>query len=112
MPEQDKAPTVPARAKQVADTGRIAATRAQGGSFGLMERMVSALVSGVKEGCWAFFLADVWLFAITQPTSCETLPMRKLPTGEPYAGKPLVRFGGRGRRQPLPTPINDMATRT
>src|SRR6266700_2869100 len=26
----------------------------------------------------------------------ETLPMRKLPTGEPYAGKPPVRFGGRG----------------
>ena len=26
----------------------------------------------------------------------ETLPMRKPPTGEPYAGKPPVRFGGRG----------------
>jgi hypothetical protein len=30
--------------------------------------------------------------------------MRKLPTGEPYAGKPHVRFGGRGG-QPFPTPI-------
>ena len=29
------------------------------------------------------------------------------PTGEPDAGDPQVRFGGRGRRKPLPTPIND-----
>jgi hypothetical protein len=34
-----------------------------------------------------------------------TPPMRKPPTGEPYAGKPPVRFGGRGGRQPFPTPI-------
>jgi hypothetical protein len=31
--------------------------------------------------------------------------MRKLPTGEPCAGDPHARFGGRGRRQPFPTPI-------
>jgi len=31
--------------------------------------------------------------------------MKKPPTGEPYAGKPPVRFGGRGRRKPIPTPI-------
>jgi len=30
--------------------------------------------------------------------------MRKLPTGEPYAGKPPVRFGGRGGES-LPYPI-------
>ena len=30
----------------------------------------------------------------------ETLPMRKPPTGEPYAGKPHVRFGGRGGANP------------
>ena len=35
----------------------------------------------------------------------ETVPMRKPPTGEPYAGKPPVRFGGRGGREPIPTPI-------
>lgn len=35
----------------------------------------------------------------------ETVSMKKLPTGEPYAGKPPVRFGGRGRRKPIPTPI-------
>ena len=35
----------------------------------------------------------------------ETVSMKKPPTGEPYAGKPPVRFGGRGRRKPIPTPI-------
>src|SRR5476649_1565095 len=35
----------------------------------------------------------------------ETVSMKKLPTGEPYAGKPPVRFGGRGRRKPIPTRI-------
>jgi len=30
--------------------------------------------------------------------------MRKLPTGEPCAGEPHARFGGRGRRKPFPTP--------
>jgi hypothetical protein len=37
--------------------------------------------------------------------------MKKLPTGEPYAGKPPVRFGGRGGRQPFPTPIDSMRAR-
>ena len=31
--------------------------------------------------------------------------MRKPLTGEPYAGEPHVRFGGRGRREPFSTPI-------
>ena len=35
----------------------------------------------------------------------ETVSMKKPPTGEPYAGKPPVRFGGRGRRKPIPTHI-------
>jgi hypothetical protein len=30
--------------------------------------------------------------------------MRKLPTGEPCAGEPHARFGGRGRRKPFPDP--------
>jgi hypothetical protein len=32
----------------------------------------------------------------------------ELPTGEPYAGEPPVRFGGRGGRtqSAVPTPIN------
>ena len=31
--------------------------------------------------------------------------MLKPPTGEPCAGEPHARFGGRGGRQPFPTPI-------
>ena len=36
----------------------------------------------------------------------ETLPMRKPTTGEPYAGEPHVRFGGRGG-SPLGSPLPD-----
>src|SRR5262249_39728362 len=32
--------------------------------------------------------------------------MRKPPTGEPCAGEPPARFGGRGGREPFPTPIH------
>ena len=39
------------------------------------------------------------------PCVGEPIPMRKLPTGEPCAGEPHARFGGRGRRKPFPTPI-------
>ena len=39
------------------------------------------------------------------PTCSETTPMRKPPTGEPYAGKPPVRFGGRGGPN-LPDPYH------
>ena len=43
------------------------------------------------------------------PSHClcagETLPMWKPTTGEPYAGEPHVRFGGRGGPKPFPTPI-------
>jgi len=31
--------------------------------------------------------------------------MRKPSTGEPCAGEPHARFGGRGGRKPFPTPI-------
>ena len=37
--------------------------------------------------------------------------MRKLPTGEPCAGEPPARFGGRGGREPFPTPIITERTR-
>src|SRR5882762_1703214 len=33
--------------------------------------------------------------------------MRKPATGEPYAGEPHVRFGGRGGQKAFPTPIVD-----
>src|SRR5699024_12707637 len=35
----------------------------------------------------------------------QSAPMWKPSTGEPCAGEPHARFGGRGRREPSPTPI-------
>src|SRR6266566_1396420 len=34
-----------------------------------------------------------------------SIPMRQPPTGEPCAGKPPARFGGRGKDSFVPTPI-------
>src|SRR6516162_10671024 len=68
--------------------------------------MVSASVTTSSEA-WAVHTQV--LFAHVRPlvsygvTCSETLPMRKLPTGEPYARKPHVRFGGRGGES-LPDP--------
>jgi hypothetical protein len=39
--------------------------------------------------------------------SRETLPMRKPPTGEPCAGKPHARFGGRGAQASLPLSMKE-----
>src|SRR6516164_7684203 len=68
--------------------------------------MVSASVTTSSEA-WA--VPTQVLFAHVRPlvsygvTGSETLPMRKLPTGEPYARKPHVRFAGRGGES-LPDP--------
>ena len=40
------------------------------------------------------------------PTAGEPISMRKPLTGEPCAGEPHARFGGRGRRAPFPAPIS------
>jgi hypothetical protein len=37
--------------------------------------------------------------------------MRKPPTGEPCAGEPHARFGGRGERKFFPTPIKHFSLR-
>ncbi len=36
---------------------------------------------------------------------CEPITMLKPPTGDPCAGEPHARFGGRGGRELFPTPI-------
>ena len=45
------------------------------------------------------------------PWVSEPIPMRKLPTGEPCAGEPHARFGGRGRRKPFPDPYQVCSSR-
>src|ERR1700676_2923967 len=42
---------------------------------------------------------------VRSPPISAPIPMRKQLTGEPVAGKLHTGFGGRGRRQPFPTPI-------
>src|SRR5208337_4096819 len=42
---------------------------------------------------------------VRSPPISAPIPMRKLLTGEPVAGKLHTGFGGRGRRQPFPTPV-------
>src|SRR5215203_5232469 len=58
-----------------------------------------------------------WTFVLYTGSDNEVCPLScagpsvpswvRPPTGEPDAGDLQVRFGGRGRRKPLPTPIND-----
>src|SRR5580704_7138333 len=100
--KQATAPAVPARATRGAET-RWSWVEASVWT----EHMVSALDNGVKGSRLVHFtLARRTLRAgraARTPHSLahrETLPMRKLPTGEPYAGKPPVRFGGRGGPNP------------
>ena len=53
------------------------------------------------------FFAAQGLFTLYHgPCVSEPIPMRKPPTGEPCAGEPHARFGGRGRRKPFPPPIS------
>ena len=52
------------------------------------------------------FLRRSWaVHDVRSPPIGAPIPMRKQLTGEPVAGKPHTGFGGRGRRSPLPTPI-------
>jgi hypothetical protein len=43
---------------------------------------------------------------VRSPPISAPIPMRKQLTGEPVAGELHTGFGGRGRRQPFPTPIH------
>ena len=59
------------------------------------EGMLSALGNGVKGE--TSLLRECQAGRVSHRlASSETVSMKKPPTGEPYAGKPPVRFGGRG----------------
>src|ERR1039457_6162244 len=45
---------------------------------------------------------------VRSPPISAPIPMRKQLTGEPVAGDLHTGFGGRGRRQPFPTPIRGL----
>jgi len=99
---ESQAPVVPVRVRQGAETqGRDWSwVEASGWS----ERMLAALETASKRQIVNAFRCTL----VVQPLQLcfsEPIPMRKPPTGEPCAGEPHARFGGRGGRKPFPTPI-------
>ena len=78
-----------------------------------MERMLAALGNGVKGSKWSCcwpnaHFAEVGAFHDNRSLDVgEPIPMRKPQSGEPNAGEPHVRFGGRGGREPFSTPIKE-----
>jgi hypothetical protein len=70
------------------------------------ERMLAALGNGVKRDKWPMSFRFIGLFTMSQPYAGEPIPMRKPPTGEPCAGEPHARFGGRGGLIALPDPYH------
>ena len=97
------ASTVPIMAKQEAETYGIPGVEA----VIWTERMVSALVNGVEGGKgYRLTLAQCLLRrcravrTLSRLADGEKLPMRKPLTGEPCAGEPPARFGGRGGLNP------------
>ncbi len=74
------------------------------------DRMLSALGNGVKGE--TSLLRECQAGRVSHRlASSETVSMKKPPTGEPYAGKPHVRFGGRGGQR-LPYPYQSWARGT
>jgi hypothetical protein len=71
-------------------------------------QMLMAFVTKVAENTVEpLFSTPVTMWKLA-PSLCAgpSVPLRERPpTGEPDAGDPHVRFGGRGRLTPLPTPI-------
>jgi hypothetical protein len=73
--------------------------------------MLMAFVMEVVEGAAGPLFSTLATTGKLAPLSCAgpSVPSWvRPPTGEPDAGDLPVRFGGRGRRQPLPSPINEM----
>jgi len=70
-------------------------------------RMLAALETGVKDGKSAAFAGRGFSACEMPMSSSPVLSQVKPSTGEPDAGDPHVRFGGRGDRNQsvLPTPI-------
>ncbi len=89
MSEQDEAPVVPETAKQGAEAGRTAGRRPKVEATVWTDRMVSALVSGVKGGRWFSLIDKVWA-----PATLE-LAWRKVLSNKGAAGvdgQSLERF--------------------
>src|SRR5665647_707300 len=106
--KQTQSPGVPGRAMQGEETHDRDWSWVEATVW--TERMLSALGNGVKGNKWSSTLAKSILRGsrivrhARRLAKRETAPMRKPPTGAPYAGELHVRFGGRGDWA-FPTPI-------
>src|SRR5512145_1898196 len=96
--------TASAVAKQGAETSTTGGTRSWVEASVWTERMLSALGNGVKVAKGLLRECRV-VRASHGLAGSETVSMKKPPTGEPDAGKPPVRFGGRGGAT-LPDPYS------
>ena len=66
------------------------------------ERMLTALEAGVKGGKTPSLPSRGSLVCLRLMRRCVNPQGGEPPTGEPYAGDPPVRFGGRGAKALLP----------
>ena len=76
--------------------------------IGVTEARISTICAGKRAITADTALRLAAFFGTSQSYSRirrQGTPMRKPSTGEPCAGKPHARFGGRGGREPFPTPI-------
>ena len=106
--EAKTAPLVPARAMQGAnDVNRPVGRSAR--SLDLIRALGVRAGNGVKAGNGlrlTHLPGSNRASRSNTPGGKQGTPdVDKPPTGEPYAGKPPVRFGGRGGRKSFPTPI-------
>ncbi len=91
------------------DALRNKTRRTQGQSLSMVIAGLNPVMRGwfeyFKHSHWTTFgVLSIWRKHETWP---HNLNESNPPTGEPYAGNPHVRFGGRGEVQSLvPTPIN------
>jgi len=70
----------------------------------LTENMLVALGNGVQRRLLP--ILQSLDFSPVMKSGCSVpISIEKLSTGEPYAGEPHVRFGGRGSVKTFPTPI-------
>jgi hypothetical protein len=74
-------------------------------------QMLMAFMMEVAEDTVELLFSTPATTSTLAPLSCAGPSVQSdPPTGEPDAGDPPVRFGGRGRHQPLPTPIGKTMT--
>ena len=68
-------------------------------------KVLSAILVTKLEGADGHTSSRHFTWLSFHVSTASLIPMWKLSTGEPYAGKPHVRFGGRGERVLFSTPI-------